>query len=299
MPETVLITGATGNVGSELVSLLATRPDMEVKAATRNPESGSAQLLRRMNPNTVQPVAFDPEDEATLDRAMEGVSKLMVIVPLVGGMVGWQQAVAAAAGRAGVERVVKLSVDAARSPEEDEDESAVPVAHWRGEQILGGLDGVRFDAIRPTIFMQHFLMIPGLYNPGEDTFYLPTGDSGVAFNDARDIALMAEALLMSSGTQKDEPVTMTGPKAITGEEISDALSEASGRTIRWEADPDAFSEHSRATGSPEEIGGVYEAGRNGAFSSTDTEDFQQITGRLPRSFATFARDNAAYFSSGG
>ena len=150
--------------------------------------------------------------------------------------------------------------------------------------------------LRPTIFMQHFLIVQGLYQRGDDTFYLPSGDGRMAMTDARDVAFAAADLLLRPTAElPPEPVYVTGPEALTGEEMRMRLSLASGRTLLWNKDPAAFYRHSRALGSPVEVGGIYEAAASGAFETVHADAFETVFGRRPRSFAKFAFDNAAHF----
>ena len=288
---TVLVTGATGIIGNELVHLLASNPAVgEVRAGTRHPERGGANLLVAMNPDVVRPVTFDDGDPESLADAFEDVDVLCLIVPLMEDMAGWQDRVLAHAR--GVRRVVKVSVDAAR---EGTEIGTIAGDHWHGEELVRGL-GAEHSIVRPTLFMQHFMLVPGLYEPGDDTFYLPIGDASVAMLDARDIAAVVATLSTADAAGlPSEPFIITGPEALTGEELRDRLSWAVGREIRWNRDPEAFASHSDAVGSPKEVAAIYEAGAECSFSQTQTSDFEDIVGRRPRSFARFASDYAHLF----
>ena len=69
----ILVTGATGNIGTELVHLLSIDPSVdEVRAATRSPDGEAARLLGDLAPDRVRPVALDPDRDGTLDAALNG-----------------------------------------------------------------------------------------------------------------------------------------------------------------------------------------------------------------------------------
>ena len=295
MPTT-LVTGATGNIGRELVHLLSIDPRVgEIRVATRDPDSPSAQLLTAIDPAIVHPVRFSTDAECLDEVFGDGVDRICMITPMVADMVGWQKAVLGAAR--GVKRIVKISNDAARPTSEGSIEGTPPAAHWAGEEMLRAMD-VDQAILRPTIFMQHFMIVPGLYQRGDDTFYLPSGDGRMAMVDARDIAFAAADLLLRSTEELPaNPVYLTGPEALSGEDMLSRLSLATGRAFQWNKDPAAFEEHSKAVGSPVELGGIYAAGAEGAFASVHADQFEAAFGRRPTSFAKFALDYAAHFQS--
>lgn len=288
-----LVTGGTGNIGSELAALLAGDPRVtEVRAATRHPDGDAARLLAAMNPEVVRPVGFGAED-GDMATALDGVDVLCLVVPLVEDMVGWQRAVLDAA--TGVRRVVKVSVDAA-GPDKPAD--ALPGMHWAGEEMIREM-GVERGVVRPTMFMQHFLFVTGLYERGDDTFYLPIADGKVAFLDCRDIALAVGHLATCpADALPADAVALTGPEALAGRDLAERLRLASGRDIAWEADMDAFKAHSKEVGSPEEVAAMYQSGADGSFAAVHTDAFTGLVGRRPRSFAKFAADHADHFRAG-
>ena len=291
---TVLVTGATGNIGRELVHLLSLNPRVgEIRVATRDPESAATQLLVAMEPALIHPVKLSLDTADLAETFSDGVNRICLITPLCEDMVGWQEAVLGAAR--GVSRIVKISNDAARPVSQGAIEGTPPAVHWAGEEMLRAME-VERAILRPTIFMQHFLIVPGLYERGDDTFYMPSGDGRIAMTDARDVAFAAADLLLRPAAElPPEPVYVTGPEALTGEEMRMRLSLASGRTLLWNKDPVAFYRHSRTLGSPVEVGGIYEAAASGAFETVHADAFETVFGRRPRSFAKFAFDNAAYF----
>ncbi len=296
MKKTILITAGTGNIGSELTALLAARPDVkEVRIGTRNPSANKAALLKDFNKNTVKLVKFDLEDNKSIAEAIKGVDSLCLITPLSNKMVEYQEKVIREAKEQRVNYIVKVSVDVA-SPEVQEGPGA---AHWAGEEMIRK-SGIPATMLRPTIFMQHFLIVPGLYEKGDNTFYLPSGDGKMALLDCRDIALAAAALLTDSSKSdlfEKDYFMLTGPDMLTAEEIKQELSKLDkNKTFTHEPSEEAFIEHSNKTNSPVELKGVYEAGKNGAFANVATETFTKITGTSPRSFARFAWDHRYYFT---
>lgn len=301
--KTYLVIGATGTVGSNLVARLVQRdPEQEIRCATRNPASSSARRLQALGPN-VAAVEFDTDRSASLAKATAGATHVYLLPPFVPDMEDWHQVVVAALRDAGsVQFLVKHSVMGARAPTAESTPSPIPLMHYHGEQTVAG-SGICYSVIRPTIFAQHFTLFPWIYEAGADHFQLPIGTAQVAFLDARDIATLAAHLL-----GQDDPAAcherifqLTGPAAISGEEISAALSNAAGREIRYVDPPeDQFSQRIRDAGvddfSARQLAGVYHDCKEGWLGMHLSEDFFNELGRQTTSFAQFARDHASYFS---
>src|SRR4030095_11902870 len=110
----ILITGATGNNGQELVRPL-TAMGQPVRAFVRNP----AEAARLKGPN-IDLAVGNFEKPETLDAALQGVEKAFLLNPGAGRSVHWQRAFIESARRAGVKHVVKFSgigADSRNAPE--------------------------------------------------------------------------------------------------------------------------------------------------------------------------------------
>src|SRR4051812_33564455 len=102
---TILVTGATGTIGSRLVKALADKPDVRVRVAARNP--GKADALRSAN---AAPVAFDWDKPETVAAAVQGADKVFLLTPPGEVQIVRARTLLDAARAAGVKHVVKLSV---------------------------------------------------------------------------------------------------------------------------------------------------------------------------------------------
>jgi uncharacterized protein YbjT (DUF2867 family) len=147
--------------------------------------------------------------------------------------------------------------------------------------------------------MQHFLTVPALYTPGNDSFYLPTGDAGIAFLDCRDIAQLGLSLLWLDAAARQpyigQAYELTGPSAVTAQEIATILSEVTDRPVQHVDGMQAFVSHAEAIGANPSMKAVYAEAAEGWFSRVEVSEFAKITGRRPRTFAQFASDHAAHF----
>jgi uncharacterized protein YbjT (DUF2867 family) len=300
MTDTFLVTSGTGKIGTAFVASLAVDArEPAVRVATRDPSSRGARTVAALNPETVTPVAFDVDRPETMRAALDGVTKLFVIAPFVSDMAGWHAKVARAAKEAGsVAYVVKVSVTGARGPSGDTPPGRIPLGHWEGEEAIRA-SGLAATMIRPTIFMQHFFMSPGLYTARADRFYLPTGDARVAWVDCRDIAAMAAALLTAAPEARapfeGHAFELTGPRAHTALELAEILSLAGRRPIAHVDGVEAFSARCHELGVSDGVKGIYGEAAGGWFAKVDDDAFVRLLGRTTTPFAKFALDHAAHF----
>jgi len=301
--DTVLVTGGTGNIGKAVVALCAADVRApRIRVASRDPHSKASALVRSLGPDVVTPVAFDVDDRTSMQRAFEGVTKLVVIAPFVPDLVAWHEKVAAAAAAAGsVEFVVKSSVTGARAPTTDPPPGTVPLGHWKGEEAFRAV--LPTTAISPNIFIQHFLTVPGLYKARAERFYLPTGAGRVSWLDARDIASAAAELVMATPAERKsfegQSYELSGPVAHTAAELAAILSLVARRTVTHVDGVEAFSAHCKELGVSDLAKHFYGEAAGGWFAAVNDEILVKLTGRHARSFTEFAIDNAASFADGG
>lgn len=291
----VIVFGATGQIGTEMVKLLASDPRCaEVRALSRAPKSASSQLLRSFG-SSVKVLPSHLEDLAA---QCEGATDAFIVAPLSDNMVDWHEAVGEALRSADVNHVVKVSVTGARGPDSIPPPGRFPSLHWAGEEALRK-KGLKTTVIRPNIFMQHFEMGTGVYEPGDNRFFLPTGNAGVAFLDCRDIAALGHALLLSP---KASPFhagayELTGPEAVNGAHISAVLSALRQEPVSHVDGEEAFVARCAELGKPDWGKFVYAEAAEGWFSELHTSVFEALVGRRPTSFAAWATDRAPWFRS--
>lgn len=277
----ILVLGATGTVGSELVRLL-TAAGEPVRAASRS---------RSPRPTTsgARFVPFDLEDPATFDEALRGVDRVFLIARP--GDDEPQRVAApflAALRRHGVQRVVNLS---ALGVEMREDFGLRKV-----ERMLEA-EGLAVTHLRPNFFMQIFTTPP--LGPGiqaSRAIRLPAGEARLSFIDARDIAKVAAHALTHPGTE-GQGYALTGPAALSHADVAQAISEATGVTVHYEAlSEEAARTAITASGlSPERaerLIGFYRLVRQG-FCAPVSDAVERLLGHPAADFASFARDHAA------
>src|SRR5205814_10437535 len=169
----ILVTGATGRIGAELVRRLTTA-GASIRALVHSPLKVSS-----LSAPQVEVMLGEFEDPASLDRAVAGVERVFLVSPPHPDQVRVQGNVVKAAQRSGVRHIVKISALGA-SPDWP---LAVPRWHWQTEQQIEQA-GVAFTHLRPNYFMQMILTLaPEVMQRG--TLSVPAGTGRVSMVDAR------------------------------------------------------------------------------------------------------------------
>ncbi|MDF0698568.1 NmrA/HSCARG family protein [Rhizobium sp. MC63] len=223
---TILVTGATGNVGRQIVEHLVKR-GADVRALVRDPSK--AQL-----PAEVSVVQGDFLNVDSLRNAMSGVSTLFLLSAVVPDE--FTQALIAlnVARSAGIERIVYLSVIHA--------DVYVNVPHFAGKfGVERMIEQMGFNAtiLRPAYFIQNDLMVKDVIT-GYGAYPMPIGAKGLAMIDIRDIAEIATLELLRR-EQAAEPlalerINLAGPQTLTGTDIAAIWSAVLARPIAYGGD---------------------------------------------------------------
>ncbi len=284
----ILVAGATGKVGREVVRQLAAAA-APVRALVRDPARASHIRL----PGVAVAVG-DLARPETLDAALAGVDRVFVATPADPDQVVLQGNLVAACKRAGVERIVKISV--AGGPD-----AATQIGrwHWTTEKQIEA-SGLGFTMIRPVFYMQETLRFaPSV--AGRAMFSLPCGTGEVPLIDARDVASAAVAALTGSG-HESRIYDLTGPEALSFDAVADAIGQAIGRKVDYVHVPQDFAlKQMLADGVPrwlaEDMLVLFASIREG-YGGAVTDAVARLTGAPPRTFLHFARDYADAFREG-
>jgi uncharacterized protein YbjT (DUF2867 family) len=281
----ILVTGATGKVGSEAVRVLR-QQDVPVRALVRDPQK--AQTMAEAG---AELVVGDFDDPTSLLAAMDGVSSVLLTSP--GGEPVQELNVVDAAARAGVEHVVKLTSKA--SPD-----SPVARQRWHA-QIEQGLaaSGLAHTLMRSNAFMQNTLMVaPSIAKTSSFSSSIGTGRVGMS--DARDVGAVAAALVADPTGHAGKTYWLSGPELLTYADVAAVLSRLLGRTVTFQ--PRSRSEDETemvSAGLPQPVAAMNALALS-LFADGDAEwlspDMATLLGRPARSYEQFATDNLAAFS---
>jgi uncharacterized protein YbjT (DUF2867 family) len=274
----ILVTGATGNVGSEVVGALARR-GADIRAVVREPAQA------RM-PAGVDVVGGDLELPESLTPALAGVRSVF----LLGGWSDMPGLVRRIEG-AGVERVVLLTSRCVVGGKAD---NAVTRMWLDAEAAVRG-SGVAWTILRPSGYQSNALR----WRPqlaGGDVVRAPWPDVAVAAIDPADIGEVAAVALTEPG-HEGVALTLSGPEPLTpGEQVA-TLAAALGRPLRYEpqSDETARAEMAATTPAPY-VDAFFRFYSDGEFDDSAVVDtVRRITGREPRRFEDWARAHADAF----
>ncbi|MET9200791.1 NmrA family NAD(P)-binding protein [Gordonia sp. NPDC003585] len=287
--STILVTGATGNVGSRVVA--------DLVAAGVRPRVLIRDTARPVNPwldDDCVEVAFgDFDDVSSVDAAMSGTDRVFLTSADGPDKVAHESAVIAAAQRTGVERIVKLSAMHARIG------SPLPAFDWHGRIELELADsGVPHVLLRPAFFLDNLLMVaPGVAATGH--LAAPTAGARAAMIDVRDVAASAAGALMSNRDLR-AGYSLTGPESVTFAEVADALGIATGRSVVFDdLTPEEAAPRFAGAGLPPwlaaQLSGAFGVIRDGGFDAV-SDGVSELTGRPAHDISSWVHMHAPAFA---
>ncbi|PZG22939.1 NAD(P)H-binding protein [Nonomuraea aridisoli] len=270
--STILVTGATGNVGRHVVSRLS-EAGLAVRALARDPERAGLPV------ETVRGDLTAPE---TLEPALDGVDSVFLLWP---GFTAGDAAEVVARIADHARRVVYLSALGADSS-----------SHYGEIEQLIRRSGLSWTFLRPGGFAVNTLMWADQIRQGVVRW--PYGKASRALIHEKDIAAVAVHVLTSAG-HKGATYELTGPDELTQIDQVRVIGEVVGRDVRWEEQPpeEARERLLAAWGEPAFVDSAlrtWESFVTGPERATDT--VRRLLGRPALAFRQWAEDHAADFS---
>jgi uncharacterized protein YbjT (DUF2867 family) len=286
MPKTILITGATGNVSSGIIAQLKDS-EHSLRALVRNPEK--AEELRRQG---VEICVGDLEKPWTLGPAFAGADTVWILA--APGPRAPEQCSNAlwAARQGGAKHIVRMSAFGAAH--------TAPTINSRLHALSDAElveSGIPFTILKPHFFMQN-LMMAAQSIVQQGTMYFALADGKMGLIDSRDISDFAAHVLTSAG-HEGMTYTLTGPASLSMHQIAAAIGEAVGKTVTYV--PVSFDNARQSMaqlGLDDWMANLmcdYFAAYSANWGDMVTDDFQRITGMVPRSIEQFARDFCGAF----
>lgn len=286
MDPPILITGATGNAGRQVLTELY-NAGHAVRAAVSSAES--AQRLSV----PVEWCIFDFTNPATYAPTFDRVEKVFLMrPPQISNIERDMQPAMAYAAEHGVRQMVFLSLLGA------EKNKVVP--HAKVEKIL--LDGeidVDYTLLRCGFFMQNLSTTHAADIRERDDIFVPAGKSKTAFIDAQDIGAVAARVLTEPG-HENRAYPLTGNEALDYYAVADFMTDVLGRPIHYSCpSPVTFAWRKAREGLPlafvAVMSGIYLTTRFGLVE-TITPDTEELLGRPPITMRQFVEANAAVWA---
>ncbi|RUT78977.1 SDR family oxidoreductase [Ancylomarina longa] len=283
MNNKILVTGATGNIGKNIIELLKQK-NANFIAGTTNGESIDG----------VETVNANFADAESLEKAMQGVSTVFMVLPNHPDMVKWGENIIYSAKKAQVKHIVRSSGSLA------DINSDLLI-----EKLLGTTDkflkesGINYTITAPNFFMQNFINFFGEdYKNG--TIYQPAGDEKIGWTDIRDIAAVNVEALLSPEKYLNQTLTITGSESFNYEEAVNQMNRILGKDSKYVAVPnEAAIEAMKDINFPPFIIDLMislnESIKQGHAVET-TNTVEQVTGKKAIKFMQFVNENKSIWA---
>ncbi len=289
MRGTILVTGATGNIGGMIASVLLAQ-GYPVRIAAR--DAAKAESLVQAGGTLA---AFDYTKPDTFAPALEGIDKLFLLVLSLAAPPEQVMVIIDEAKRAGVRHIVALSGMSAGYDEQ--------LPSYKVERYIEQ-SGIPYTFLRPNWFMQNFHTMQRDSIREHGRIAQPAGDAKVSFIDTRDIAAVAVATLTADYTSDTDhygqAYSLTGGQSLDHHEVAAILSRMLDKTITYVAlTEDEMRERMSARGGSGRGASLmlhlYHGMREGQAAAV-SPDVAQVLGRDPISFEQYAEEHASYWT---
>jgi uncharacterized protein YbjT (DUF2867 family) len=269
----ILVTGASGNIGRELVAQLKAR-GADFAIMSSKPGAGT--------------VHGDFADRASLERAFKGFDTLFLLLPLVPNKITLAENAIAAAKSAGIGHIVRSSGLGADA------QSPGALARLQGtiDAIVAG-SGIAHTFIRPAGFMQNWVNFSAAQLKA-GTFYAPNGNGAQSLVDTRDIAESAAVILLNPAVHAGRAYNLTGGESLTNQQMLDIIGKAAGHPIAYVDVAESAAREAMGGMPPVMIDwflSLHHAIKQG-WAAGISDDVRTLTGHAPRRLADFAAENA-------
>ena len=287
---TVLITGATGQIGGDTLRRLLANDTITPVAAVR-----SAAKAQPFHNQGIHTVLLDFDKEETLGPALQGIDRALLVTGYTVDMLRQSKAFLDQAKKAGVQHIVHLGACG---------RDDATVAHWAWHQLVERYiewGGFSFTHLRPETFMQNLLSYGGTQVVRQGLIRQFVGDAHLSWVDAEDVAQVAAQALLHPEHHAGQTYRL-GYEAKSYDEIAATMAEVLGKPFRYEAEnPEIFRENMRAAGADMAyMDCVYDHYKRYAAhaipGADDTFDnFPAITGQQPTLWADFVQKHRTSF----
>lgn len=269
----ILVVGASGTVGSEIVRLLRAGGHA-VRTTTSKATSGANAVQVNLATGEGLRAAFEGVERAFLLSPPGYANQHAILSPLI------QEA-----KRRGLKKVVLMTALGA---------DADPQSPFRRAEVELEKSGLAYNIVRPNWFLQNFHTFWGQGIREQGKIQLPAGNAATSFIDARDVSAVIARLLVND-TLSNQAFDLTGPAALTHAQVAESISQATGKSVVYqEIEPKVLKHGLVSAGFPEDyvdfmilIFGYLREGYN----ARTTPHVQALLGQPPRSLEQYASEH--------
>lgn len=278
----ILVTGATGNIGKQLVPQLLAKGET-LRVVTRD----AAKVAHLADKADI--LVGDLKDAATVKRAVAGADRVFLIGLIADTTQSADRALIAESAKQGVKRIVKISAGS-------DGTRGIGKVHRDWEELIKQ-SGVKWTFLRPGMFMSNTLGWAGTIK-SQGTVFSPFGDGKMAMIAPRDIAAVAVAAL-TDAHHEGQIYDLFGAELLTVAQQVEILSRVVGKPIKLvDITPEAAGERLRSMGGSDTLVqglvALWTQVRAGQVAISNDE-IERITGRKAQNFEAFAVDHKAAF----
>lgn len=293
MSNTLLVAGAAGNLGRQVIEALLDAKVGNIIATTRDPSK-----LADFSARGVDVRAADYDKPETLETAFRGADRLLLIstdaVYVPGQRLAQHKAAIAAAEKAGVKHIIYTSVPAPQPSAE----SSVEDDHFWTEHAIAA-SGMSWTFMRHALYQDLLLYsLPQVIASG--TLATATRNRG-RHSVAREDCARADAAVLASSDTDNRIYEVTGPAAVTAEELAAILTAALGKQIaHLEISKDQLRDGLTGAGMPASVAGMlarFDEATALGFYGTVTPVVEELTGRRPMDIQEFLSKHRGIFDA--
>jgi len=286
----ILVTGATGQVGSKTIEFLLKNKNIEIVAAIR-----SANKAAPFTAKGIATVILDFDDESTHLTALNGIDRILIVTGYTVDMLRQSKALLDSAKKAGVQHVVHLGACG---------RDDTTVAHWAWHQLIERYiewSGFSYTHLRPETFMQNILSYGGKKAIEGGVIHAYVAGARLSWVDVEDVAQVAAIALANPEIHAGQTYRL-GYDAITFDEMAVIMTAIVGKPFRYEPlSPEIFLQNMIDAGAEMAyMGCVYDHWKRyaaGTIPGADDifDNFPEITGSQPVKLADFIKKHKSEF----
>lgn len=282
MTKYILVTGATGSIGGQLVQYLATKSGITVRAFVR--DETKAEPLAKTG---AEIAVGEFDDRKSIRAAMQDIDTVVLIVPAGPAAMDQSSNVLKISKESSVRKVVRISAIKASVDGPTENTRL----HARSDEQLQA-SGMKYVILRPNYFMQNLFMSLDSIN-NESALYAGMGDAKFAMIDVRDIVECAGEAAIGD-IFDDQVIELSGPGSVSLHDVANVLSDVSGRSVKYvPVTPDAVRESMLRAGHDDWISTLmrdYSRAYSEGWGDFVTDNVERMTAHAPRDVDQFVRE---------